>query len=94
MPVEVADRFITIYLASSSFDDANVCAKQMMPSTGDFTADHVRRLLTSVSKKDQVRGSFQLGPLILNLRSKGKLPQEEFERLLTENGLDEFALPA
>lgn len=94
MPVEVADRLITIYLASSSFDEANACAKQMMPSTGDFTADHVRRLLTSVSKQDQVRGSFQLGPLIAKLRSKGKLPQEEFERLLKENGLDEFALPA
>jgi hypothetical protein len=94
MPVEVADRFIAIYLSSSSFDEANACAKQMMPDTDDFTADHVRRLLTSVSKKDQVRGSFQLGPLIANLRSKEKLPQDEFESLLKESGLAEFALPA
>ena len=91
MPAEVADRFITIYLASSSFDDANSCAKQLILCTGDFTADHVRRLLSSVNKRDQVRSSFQLGPLISNLRGKEKLPQDEFERLLKENGLDEFA---
>lgn len=91
MPVEVADQFISIYLSSSSFEEANACAKQMMLVTYDFTADHVRRLLTDVNKKVQVRGSFQLGPLISNLRSKGKLPQEEFDRLLEENGLGEFS---
>ena len=94
MPEEVADRFIAIYLSSVSFDEANACAKQMMLITGDFTANHVRRLLTSVSKKDQVRGSFQLGPLIENLRGKGKLPKDEFEELLQENDLDEFSKPA
>lgn len=91
MPAEIADRFITIYLASASFDEANSCAKQLMLTSGDFNADHVRRLLTSISKKDQVRGSFQLGPLIANLRSKEKIPQDEFEKLLKENGLEEFA---
>lgn len=93
LPSEVADRFITIYLASSSFDDANVCAKQMMFYISDFTAGHIRRILTSANKKDQVRGSFQLGALISNLRNSEKIPQEEFETLLKENGLDEFAVP-
>lgn len=90
MPPEVADRLITIYLASTSFDEANSCAKQLILITADLTADHVRRLLTSVGTKDQVRGSFQLGPLIANLRTKRKLSPEEFERMLKENGLDEF----
>jgi hypothetical protein len=91
MPVEVADRFISIYLTSSSFDEANACAKQIMPHTGDFTADHMRRLLTNVGKKEQVHGSFQLGPLISNLRNREKLPRDEFDQLLKANGLDEFA---
>lgn len=91
MPEEVADRLITIYLASGSFDEANSCAKELMSVTGDFTANHVRRLLINAGKKDQVHGSFQLGPLIANLRAKKKLPQEEFETLLQENGLNEFA---
>jgi len=93
MPAEVADRFIKVYLASSSFDEANSCAKQLIIHSSDFTADHVRRILTNVSNKDQVRGSFQLGALIANLRSKKKLPREEFELLLQENELGEFAEP-
>lgn len=93
-PVEVTDQLIMFYLASSSFEEANACAKQMIQNVVYFTADQVRKLLTSVSKKDQVLGSFQFGSLIASLRSKGKLPQQEFENLLKENGLDEFALPA
>lgn len=91
MPAAVADRFISIYLASSSFDEANICAKQMMPSVNEFSADHVRRLLTEMNKNPQVRESFQLGSLIATLHSKQKIPSDEFERLLKENGLEEFA---
>lgn len=94
IPAEVADRFISIYLASASFDDANNWAKQMFVHTGDFSADHVRRILTSVAKNNQVTGSFQIGPLISSMRGGKKLPTEEFEKLLRENGLEEFALPA
>lgn len=93
MPTEIADRFITIYLASASFDEANACAKQLMTSTGDFSADHVRRILTEAGSKVQVRGSFQLEALIANLRGKNKLSADEFERLLMDNNLEEFALP-
>lgn len=93
MPKEIADRFITIYLASPSFDEANACAKQLMSSTDDFSADHVRRILAEAGKKAQVRGSFQLEALIKNLRNKNKLPADEFERLLNDNDLEEFALP-
>lgn len=93
IPAEIADHFIKMYLASSSFDRANAYAKNLILYAGDFTADQVRRLLTNISKNDQVCGSYQLGPLIANLRIKGKVPQEEFEGLLKNNGLDGFVLP-
>jgi hypothetical protein len=94
MPSEVADRYIDIYLASDSFDDANAWAKQMFVHTVDFKPDHVRRLITAAAKNSQVTGSFQFTPLLNTLRGKKKIPADEFEQLLRENNLEEFALPA
>lgn len=92
IPTEVLDHLITIYLASLSFDDANASARLIMIYKDDLTADHVRRLLSTLGTKDQVRGSFQLGPLISSLRNPEIMPIEEFEELLTKNGLEEFLL--
>lgn len=92
VPKEVADRFIALYLDSRSFDDANEWAKQMFGHTGDFDVDHVRRILSGAAKNDQVLGSFQIGALVSNLRSTKKLPKDEFERILVENGLKEYSL--
>lgn len=94
MPKEVADKFISLYLESTSFDEANDWAKQMFIHTGDFTPDHVRRILNGVTKNSQVSGSFQIGALINSLRSRKKLPAEEFEQLLKNNGLEEHTLAA
>jgi hypothetical protein len=94
LPAEVADKYIDLYLKSRSFDDANDWAKHMVVYTGDFTADHVRKLLTNIAKNDQILGSFQIGPLISNLRTLKKLPEDEFELLLQQNRLDEFSLAA
>lgn len=94
LPAEVADKYIDLYLESRSFDDANDWAKHMTIHTSDFTADHVRRLLLNAAKNNQVLESFQLGPLIINLRSRKKLPEDEFEILLEQNGLKEHTLAA
>lgn len=91
MPTEVADQFITIFLTSTSFDDANACAKQMMLHSTDFTKDHITRLLASSSKNPQVRGCFQLGALIAKLRGRKRIPEKEFEELLVKNDLEEFS---
>lgn len=92
MPKDVADRFVELYLASSSFDEANDWAKQMLIYKADFDADQVRRILSNAAKNNQVLGSFQIGPLVSNLRSGKKLSEDEFENLLNENGLGEYAL--
>lgn len=93
MPKEIVDRFINIYLSSASFDEANACAKQLILVTSDFDHDHIRKLLVGAGRKSQVLGSYELGPLIANLRGKKRLPADEFEKLLNENNLEEFALP-
>jgi hypothetical protein len=93
LPKEVADRYIAIYLGASTFDDANAWAKSMIPVVGDFSSDQVRQLLVGAAKNTQVSGSFQLGSVVTALRSKKKLPIEEFEELLRSNGLAEFTLP-
>lgn len=92
LPAEVATKYIDLYLESRSFDDANDWAKQVAIHIGDFSADHVRKLLSGVAKNEQILGSFQLGPLISSLRSRKKLPEDEFESLLKKNGLEEHAL--
>lgn len=94
LPVEVADRYIEIYLDSGSFDDANDWAKYMIPYAMDFNADHVRKLLSSAKKNPQILGSFQLGPLIAALRTRERIPLNEFETLLAANGLEEHSLAA
>ncbi len=94
MPSEVADRYVSLYLESASFDDANEWARQMSFHVGDFTADHVRRILTNSGRNRQIVGSFQIGPLINKLRAGKKLADDEFEQLLNDNELSAHMLPA
>jgi len=94
VPKEVADRMIAIYLESRSFDDANEWAKQMFVHSGDFNSEHIRRILAGAASNSQVLGSYQIGPLISNLRSRKMLPEDEFAQLLNSNGLEKYALTA
>jgi hypothetical protein len=88
LPTEVADRCIDLYLESRSFDDANDWAKFLIIYSGDFTADHVRRLLQNAGKNAQILGSFQFGHFVNKLRSHEKLPNHEFESLVQQNSLE------
>lgn len=92
IPKEVLDRFIAIYKYSRTFEEANEWAKEMLPYSGEFSANQIRSLITVAAGNIQIRHSFQLGPLISKLRSNNKLQEEEFEELLLENGLNEYCL--
>lgn len=92
IPSVMMDHLITIYLKSSSFDEANSWVKEMLIYIDDFTESHVRRIIESVSEKEQIRKSFQLGALIAGLRKKEKISKAEFELLLQENDLNEYCL--
>jgi len=90
VPEPVVNRYIDIYLSSSSYDQANSWAKQMIANVEDFSADQARRILENVTGNGQVLGSFELGSLINVLRKHKILPQEEFDNLLRSNGLEDF----
>ncbi|RZJ84710.1 MAG: hypothetical protein EOO64_03060 [Massilia sp.] len=91
-PVEVLDRWITIYLNSFSREEANKTAKQMTLVTSEFNVEHIHRLLHNISKNKYICESLQLGQLISNLRSRNKISTEEFEQILEHNGLNDFTL--
>lgn len=84
---ELANRMIERYLNSGSFDEANEWARQLGIYASEFTADQVRSIIRGAGKNDQVAGSFQLGALLNNIRSKNKITFEEFDRIRGESGL-------
>ncbi len=91
LPSEVADRLIAIYLDSPNFDQANEWAKHLANHASDFNEDQIRRIVTSAAKNDQVLYSFELGALLSVLRSRKKIPEEDFNGLLKANGLSKYA---
>jgi len=91
LPVKIADRLIDLYLDSKNFDQANDMGKQLLFNASDLSANHVQRIITQAQKNDQVLYSFELGSLLNSLRARKKLPEEQFDSLLRENGLSKYA---
>lgn len=91
LPAEVSDRLITIYLESRNFDQANEWAKHLAIHASDFNEDHIRRIVTSAAKNEQILYSFELGALLSVLRSRKKISEEDFDGLLKANGLSKYA---
>lgn len=91
LPSQIADRLIELYLQSKNFDQANDLAKELSSNASDLTAEHIKRILIGAHKNDQVLFSFELGSLLSALRARKKLSEEEFDALLHEHGLSEYA---
>lgn len=91
LPTEIADRFITIYLDSKNFDQANEWAKHLAIHASDFNEEHIRRIVTSAAKNEQILYSFELGVLLNALRSRKKISEEDFDVLLEASGLSKYA---
>lgn len=90
LPTKVADRLVTLYLQSKSFDQANVAAKELALYARDLTADHIRRIVLGAQKNEQILSSFELRTLLAALRVCKKIPQNEFDQLLNANGLSQY----
>ena len=91
LPSKIADRFIELYLQSKSFDQANELAKKLSVYASDLSVDHVRRIVIGAQKNEQVLYSFELGALLSALRARNKLPGNDFDAMLKENQLAEYA---
>lgn len=92
LPMQVADRFVSLYLESKNFAEANDWAKQISLNAWALSVSQQRTLIAGISKNDEVLHSFEVGTVIKHLRQTKKIPPALFESLLTENGLDKFAL--
>jgi len=87
----LTDRFIDLYLASGSFNEANNWAKRMVSHAGEFSAQQVRRIIQEGGRSADINGSFGIASVINALRQSGKIPAEEFEQLLKDNGFEKYA---
>lgn len=93
VPARVIDRFITIYLASKSFERANRVGGELVQRLDHFSAAQIRTLLTSMPKNDQVLGSYQLPVLLEAISASKKLDPEELESLMDAGGLARVRQP-
>lgn len=91
VPKVIADKFIRSYLGAYSFDSANAWSKLIAQNASDLLADHIREILTNVSKNSRIIGSYELPILLKRLRSAEKIEKTEFDSLLRANGLSDFS---
>lgn len=89
---EIVDRYIQLYFQSDTYDKANEWGKEMYHITEYISEAQMRMLLEQAAENNQITKSFQFATLIARLRSSNKFPEDEFETLLQENGLEEFCL--
>jgi hypothetical protein len=90
VPRPVRERLIESYAASASFDEANTWGHVIQKSAGDLDKGEVKQILEAIKNNGQIKGSFQLRPVIQALRKTRKYSDAEFNTLLVDNDLDEF----
>jgi len=88
----VADRVVDLYLQSTSFERANATSSLITDFSSDFSQEQIERLLRNIANNKEITGSFRLPVVIRVLRNEKRLAPEQFETLLKENGLEEYAL--
>jgi len=92
MPPPVRERLVSSYAASATFDEANAWGAIIQTSAGDLQKAEVKRILEAIKQNGQIRGSFQLRPVIQALRKTNQYPDPEFNALLLSNDLEEFVV--
>jgi hypothetical protein len=90
MPSLVRERLIEAYAASASFEEANSWGHVIQGSAVDLERREVKQILETINKNGQIKGSFQLRPVVQALRKSRGYSDAEFNALLVDNGLDEF----
>ncbi|AZM72855.1 hypothetical protein [Xanthomonas vasicola] len=93
LPRVVADRLVTLYLESHSFNEANQIAKQLSSYASELKKEHVLRLISGAAANAEITGSFSFSPLLATI--KARVPEVtdlgDFDTLLQQHGLERFA---
>jgi len=90
LPNEVADKLIAIYLSSSNYAQANLCAQQIINNASDFSAEQQLKIIEGISKNSQVSCSVEVGSVIYKLRQTNKIQSHEFDSALSTNELAKY----
>jgi hypothetical protein len=90
LPERVGDRYIALYLESTSFDQANEWANELMLVAPELSINHQKTLVAGIKGNNQIVNSFEFGLLLSRLRTTKAMPAEDFDELLRANGLQEL----
>jgi len=91
LPEEVAERIVKLFSESSSFDQANSFSPVVTRYASDFNANQVENIVKSCGDNFEIRNSFEVGSVINSLRKNKNVSETEFNDLLRNAGLKEYA---
>jgi hypothetical protein len=86
----IAEKYVQNYVESKNYAEANARGKQLRSYAIDLSEAQQRRILAGIDANDQIRDSFEAGPLIFDLRNAGRIAPDEFVKLLRSCGLEKF----
>ncbi|MDD5321633.1 MAG: hypothetical protein PHD43_13675 [Methylococcales bacterium] len=90
LPKAVGDRIVTLYIDSSSFDQANRFSTIVTRYAADFNKEQVEKIIKSCGENFEIRNSFEVGTVINALRRNKSVSDEEIDSWLTEVSLKKY----
>jgi len=90
LPEKIADKMISLFLDSRTFDQANTSAKIIALHADDYTERQVYKIVTEAAGNNQITGSFGIDTVFAALRKSKIIPIEDFDKLLVELGIDNY----
>jgi len=90
LPEKIADKIISLFLESRTFDQANTSAKTIALHVDDYSEGQVYKIVTGAAGNNQITGSFGIDTVLSALRKSKKIPVEDFDKLLIEVGIDGY----
>lgn len=90
LPKQVGDRIVSLYVNSSSFDQANSFSTTVTRYAADFNKKQVEKIIKSCGENYEIRNSFEVGTVINALRRNKSVSDEEVDSWLTEVALKKY----
>jgi hypothetical protein len=90
LPPLLCERLIELYIGSRSFAEANWGAQAIMRGISDFSSGQRLDIVKNIKSNDQLINSNTLLALINRIRLSKDTTDEEFDKLLSEKGLEKY----